>query len=438
MSPEARMLKVLLAIRNPPEELLTVLKGQQLDTLPEGESLPGYVAKNNYHLILLDGGVESIPSIKAADPRAEIILFKKGEEDFIEAVRHGASACFTVPVETERLREAVVRIQDMAEMRRETAELERLLSSKYTFAGIIGKNPQMLDIFSFIAHIAPYYRTVTIMGETGSGKEVIAKAIHALSPAAKNPFIVCNCGGFVEDLIESELFGHKKGSFTGAVTDKVGLFEAAGEGTIFLDEIGELPLSFQPHFLRVLENGEFKKVGSNQMSKARCRVIAATNRDLRTKVKEGRFREDLFFRLTRLTVEVPPLRDRKDDILLLSRHLLDRFNERSGKRIFGISRPAQSALMRHNWPGNVRELENVIEEAAILTTESFIRLQDLPSYIRESGNSESPLLMSLSEMEKRHIQTVLQQCGNNRTRAAEVLGISRRALLRRIEKFGMR
>lgn len=438
MTSEARTLKVLLAIRNPSEEILTALRGQQLDTLPEGESLTEHVARNNYHLILLEGDVESLPSIKAADPRAEIIMFKKEEEDFIEAVKHGASACFTFPVDTERLREAVIRIQDMAEMRRETAELEKLLSSKYTFAGIIGKNPRMLDIFSFIGHIAPYYRTVTIMGETGSGKEVIAKAIHASSPAAKNPFIVCNCGGFVENLIESELFGHKKGSFTGAVTDKVGLFEAAGEGTIFLDEIGELPLSFQPHFLRVLENGEFKKVGSNQMSKARCRVIAATNRDLRTKVKEGRFREDLFFRLTRLTIEVPPLRDRKDDILLLSRHLLDRFNERSGKRVFGISRPAQSALMRHNWPGNVRELENVIEEAAILTTESFIRLQDLPSYIRESGNGESPFLMNLSEMEKRHIQTVLQQCGNNRTRAAEVLGISRRALLRKIEKFGMR
>lgn len=431
-------IKILLALRHLPDGLLSLLDRHIVDTLPEKRLLLEYVSRNNYDLVLLEAGLGLVSSVKSVDPRIEIILFKGVEEDIIEAVKQGASACFPLPVDLEKLREVIDRISEHVEMRRDTAGLEKLLSEKYTFAGIIGRNPHMLDIFSFIQNIAPYYRTVIIMGETGSGKEVIAKALHSTSPVAQHPFIVSNCGGFVENLIGSELFGHKKGAFTGAVTDKVGLFEAAGEGTVFLDEIGELPLSFQPHFLRVLENGEIKKVGSNQITKARCRIIAATNRNLEAKVKEGKFREDLFFRLTRLTIKVLPLRERKDDIPLLSRHLLGGFTRRSGKRIFGISRPAQAALMYHNWPGNVRELENVIEEAAILTTESFIRLQDLPAYIRESKDEESPFMMTLDEIEKRHIQAVLRQCDNNRTRAAEVLGISRRSLIRKIEKFALR
>jgi transcriptional regulator with PAS, ATPase and Fis domain len=293
----------------------------------------------------------------------------------------------------------------------------------------------MLDIFSLIRRIAPYYRTVLISGETGTGKEVIAKALHVSSPWARHPFIVCNCGGLVEGLIESELFGHLKGSFTGAVKDKTGLFEAAGEGTIFLDEIGELPLSFQTHLLRVLQDGEFRRVGSLTPSKARCRVIAATHKNLEIEVKDGRFREDLYFRVTPLIIKVPPLRERKDDLPLLCRFILDRFNKTTGKKVYGISRPAQSILMTHNWPGNIRELQNVLEQAGILTAESFIRHSDLPGYLMELPPGAPPIPMTLNEIEKRHIKMVLQLYNGNRSRSAEILGISRRALIRKIQKF---
>ena len=432
------MLKILIALKTPSDDVKAMLQEHEVDILPGKEFLFEFASKNSYHLILLEDGIEVLSSLKAIDPRAEVILFGEGEEDVIETVKHGAFAYFSLPIEIDKLRESVHRVSEIVDIRRETSELEKLLNTKYTFAGVVGKNPQMLEIFSFIRRIAPYYRTVTIAGETGTGKEVIAKALHALGNDVKNPFIVCNCGALIENLVESELFGHIKGSFTGAIKDKIGLFEAAGDGTILLDEIGELPFSFQPHLLRVLEDGEFRRVGSHQISRARCKVIAATNKDLEKKVREGKFREDLFFRLIRLIIKIPPLRERKDDIPLLCRHLLERFNQRSGKKIHGISRPAQAALMCYNWPGNIRELENVLEQAAILTTESFIRQQDLPSYIIETGGKESIIHMSLFDIEKRHIETVLQQSNGNRTKAAEILGISRRALLRKIQKFGIK
>ena len=429
------MLKILFALKNPSENITALLQGHKVDIPGSNESISRLITKNSYDLVLTDDGIEILQSIKIADPRVEIILFGDKEEA-IEATKHGASAYFSLPVDTERLKETIDSIQDVFEMRRETAELERLLNVKYTFAGVIGKNPQMLDIFNFIKRIAPYYKCVTIIGETGTGKEIIAKALHSSSPVAKSPFVVCNCGALVESLVESELFGHIKGSFTGAVKDKIGLFEAAADGTMFLDEIGELPLSFQPHLLRVLQDGEFRRIGSHQPSKARCRVMAATNKeDLANEVKIGRFREDLFYRLTPLIIHVPPLRDRKDDIPLFCRFFLDRFNRRTGKKILGISRPAQTALMSHDWPGNVRELENVIEQTAILTNESFIRLNDLPEHIREASHKRVNVQASLDDVMKTHIETVLRQCNGNKTNAAKILGISRRALLRKINKY---
>jgi transcriptional regulator with PAS, ATPase and Fis domain len=240
----------------------------------------------------------------------------------------------------------------------------------------------------------------------------------------------------VEGLIESELFGHRKGAFTGAISDHAGLFEAAGDGTVFLDEIGLLPFSSQPHLLRVLQSGEFRRVGSSQPSKAKCKVIAATNEDLANAVKKGTFREDLFYRITPLTIHLPPLRERKDDIPLLCRHFLGKFNKNTGKKVFGISRQAQSAMMSYNWPGNIRELENTIEQAAIMTTRSFIDLNDLPSTIAEAprkSNLFSPL--NLEDLVKHHIERVLSVTNGNRTQAARKLGISRRALQRKLDKF---
>ncbi len=431
------MLKVLFALKDIPDPVMALLYGHSVDILPEGKSCPAKVSETNYDLVLIEGQTDLINAIKSIDPRVEVILFGYNGTDAIEAIRKGASAYFSFPVEFERLKETIEQIQEFFEVRRETAELERQLNTKYIFEGIVGKNPLVLDIISYIRRIAPYYKTVTIMGETGTGKEVIAKALHSLSLAGKHQFIACNCGAFSETLIQSELFGHKKGSFTGAIADKAGLFTVAGEGTIFLDEIAEMPLPVQPFLLRVLQDGEYKAIGSNQTQRARCRVIAATNKDLQAEVKKGTFREDLYYRLTPLTIYLSPLRDRKDDIQLLCRYFLEKFNCRTGKKVKGISRPAQAALLSYDWPGNVRKLENVIEQAAIMTDASFIRLEDLPAYLREAQSEKTLEPLSIEDVMKKHIMEILGTCAGNKSRAAKILGVSRRSLLRKLEKYSL-
>jgi two-component system, NtrC family, response regulator PilR len=432
------MLKILYALKKPHDEILTLLSDHQVDLMSGGQPFTEVISKKNYDLILLDEQFHLISKIKETDPRTEVILFSTKQKNAIEMIQKGAFAFFSLPInEHARLRETVDMVSELVQTRIETGALESQLHDKYTFAGAVGKNFRMLEIFNFMRRIAPYYTTVTIMGETGTGKETIAKTLHSLSPFARYPFLSVNCGALADNLIESELFGHKKGSFTGAISDKAGLFEAAGEGAIFLDEIGELPLTVQPHLLRVLQDGEFRPVGSNQSFKARCRVIAATNKDLAVEVKKGRFREDLYYRLTPLTITVPPLRERKDDLLLLYRHFLIQFSEKSGKKVYGISRPAQAALFSFNWPGNVRMLQNVLEHAAIMTTESFIRLQDLPPEIRTSIQDVSIENLSLDSLIKKHIETVLIHSRGNRSMAAKKLQISRRSLLRRMEKYSI-
>lgn len=430
----------ILVVSSDPSRVTEYLEGNRIDTAAEGEAMLDMVAKNNYHIAVLDNGEDLILPIKAVDPRAEIVLIGNGDMDIIDALNKGVTACIRLPEDALRFKEVVSSIGATIALRKETAILEKQLSEKFTFEGIVGKNPLMLDVISYMKRIAPYFRSVLITGETGTGKEVIASALHSLSPPPQGPFLVCNCGALVETLIESELFGHKKGTFTGAFSDKIGLFEAAGDGVIVLDEIGEMPIAFQPHLLRVLENGEFRRVGSTQVMKSRCKVIALTNRNLDKAVADGKFREDLYFRLKRLTIKLPPVRERMDDLPLLSRHLLERFNKRTGKKIYGLSRPAQSALIRFSWPGNVRELESVIEEAAMVASESFIKLEDLPQYVREHGEP-APLVASpktLEDIEKSHINEILRQCAGNRTNAAEMLGLTRRSLIRRLAKFDLK
>jgi DNA-binding NtrC family response regulator len=428
------LLKVYLSFRNS-DDVLPLLVGHQVDLHNGSAPLQQNVASGNYNLVVLDGEASVVPSIKLADPRVEVILIGNQEEDGVEAIRKGAWAHLPMPLDLDRLKATIDDIADMFEIRRETARLEEQLDSKYTFAGIVARNPKMLEICSFIRRIAPHFKMVTIMGETGTGKEVVARAIHSLSARQKDPLLVCNCGGLVETLIESELFGHKQGSFTGAMKDKVGLFEAAGEGTLFLDEIGELPISFQPHLLRVLQNGEFRPVGSSQAIYSKCRVIAATSKNLSHEAKNGKFREDLFYRVTPLIITIPPLRERKDDIPLLSRFFLNKLNAATGKRIVGISRSAQTVLMSHDWPGNVRELENVIEQAVILAIESFIKVEHLPGYLRESGPKQFGTGTSLADVIGKHLEATLSACEGNKSEAARRLGLSRRALLRWIEKY---
>jgi DNA-binding NtrC family response regulator len=429
------MFKILLALKSQSHAVMPLILSYKVDTLKEGDSLLEVIARKDYDLILLEDEHDIVSPIKSIDPRVEVILFGSREEDMFEFIKQGAYAYFSSPVEIERLKETIDSVADMVALRQENAKLERRLSTNYTFFdGVVGRNPQMLDIFTLLKRIAPYYKTVTIAGETGTGKEVIAKALHSLGPAATEPFVVCDCGAIVENLLESEIFGHKKGSFTGAVADRIGLFETAREGVLFLDEVDELSLSSQASLLRVLQSGEFRRVGDHRLLKAKCRVIAATNKDLPAEVRNGKFREDLFYRITPLKIYMPPLRERKDDMPLLARYFLERFSSGTGKRVLGVSRPAQIALMSCNWPGNVRELENVLEQAAILTNESFIRLDDLPEHIRKTAHegSHSDLL---ADVVKKHIEEVLMKCGGNRSKASKLLGMSRRSLLRMIDKY---
>jgi DNA-binding NtrC family response regulator len=431
------MLRIVVSLKGPEDALFTLLQNHAVKVVAKDESFLKTIKDATYDVALIEEEIDLLPVIRQIDPRLEIILFGNGGDGMYEALRQGASAYFPLPVNLDLLTQTIKSLEELQATRRETAELEKLLDSKYQLEGVIGKNPRMFEIFSFIRRIAPYYQTITVMGETGTGKEVIAKALHALSPASKGPFVVCNCGGLMENLIESELFGHTKGAFTGAVSDKAGLFEAAKDGTILLDEVGELPPSFQPHLLRVLQDGEFRRIGSTQRLTARCRVIAATNKDLAAEVKKGAFREDLFYRLTPLTLQVPPLRDRKDDIHLITRHFLQILCQKMGKSMVGVSRPAQIAMLNHDWPGNIRELENVLHQAAILANESFISMNDLPAFMRSGTPKAQRPPSSLDDMSKQHIQAVLEQCKGNRSSAARVLGISRRALQRKIQKYGL-
>jgi DNA-binding NtrC family response regulator len=325
---------------------------------------------------IIEGGLETLSALKSRDPRLEVILVGKTESQAIEAIREGASAFFTRPLPVETLQETVLKIDRLNADRRVTGALERSLREKYRLGGIVGRNPRILEIFNFVRRVGPYYRTITIQGETGTGKELLARAMHRSSPVADEPFVAFNCGGVTESLVESELFGHKKGAFTGAVSDKAGLFEAAGRGTLFLDEIGDMPLGVQPHLLRVLEDGEYRRLGCNKTRKTACRIVTATNRDMAALVRAGRFRADLYYRLTPIMLKIPPLRERRDDIPLLFRHFLDEFNSRTGRNVRGISREAQDMLISYDWPGNVRELKNTVERAAMLADDGFIRPED--------------------------------------------------------------
>ncbi|MEW6601296.1 MAG: sigma-54 dependent transcriptional regulator [Nitrospirota bacterium] len=381
----------------------------------------------------------SINKIKQLDPRLEIICVGAGGDDLqaVEAVKCGATACLGTPPDSGRVREIVIKTRDLDHYRKEILRMETALNEKYIFNDMVSKNPEVLDIFTLIKRIAPYYRTMLVQGNTGTGKEVLARAVHNLSPASDGPFIVCNCSGLVENLIESELFGHVKGAFTGAVSNKEGLFEAAGKGTIFLDEIGHMPLSFQPHLLRVLQDNEFRRVGSTRSMKAGCRIIAATNVDLAEEVRKGNFREDLFFRLSVVTLTVPPLRERKEDIPLLCRFFLNRLNKKLGKNIRGITMDVKRILMSYDWPGSIRELENILERAVLVTTVNFIRSQDLPSYLSGITKQKPASVIPLEEMEKNHIQQALMVTGGNKSNAASLLRISRRALGRKLSKYGL-
>jgi DNA-binding NtrC family response regulator len=375
-------------------------------------------------------GLELLEWILAADPGAEVILMtgQYSTESAVEAIQKGACDYLDKPLNMERLRRRISELLSEAQVRSRTQELEHELLDACQFAGIVGRSALMLDVFAKLRRIAPHFRTVLVTGPTGTGKELVARALHRLSPVGSGPFAVCNCSAIVETLVESELFGHVRGAFTGATQDKIGVFEYGNRGTVFLDEIGELSLTAQSKLLRVLQSQEIQRIGSPIPKVIDIRVIAATNRNLRSMVKEGKFREDLYYRLAMVEIPLPRLTDRREDLPFLERHFLERFAAEYKKPVAGITRRAQTRMAIYSWPGNIRELENVIGNACMMVDGKVIDIRDLPEPVRgqsEDVATEDEIMMSLQELQKRHVMRVLEHVGGNKSQAAEMLGISR-------------
>jgi DNA-binding NtrC family response regulator len=391
-------------------------------------------------------GMEVLERITEFDPAIDVVLMTAHytTETAVEAIRKGAADYLNKPISLETLRDRVGRIIDAAQRRQKVRSAEDQVMESAQFEGIVGRSPQMWEMFSRIQRIAPHYRAAIITGETGTGKELVAQALHRLSRVSGR-FVVLNCSAVVETLFESELFGHVRGAFTGADRDKSGLIEHANGGTLFLDEIGDMPLATQAKLLRVLQNQEVQRVGSLSTQKVDVRFVAATNKDLRAEVNERRFREDLFFRLSMVEIHTPSLHERMDDLPLLARHFIRKFSRQYKKEVRGLTQRAQIMLGRHTWPGNVRELENVIGHGCMMTLSDMVDVADLPLLTAQkagatatAGNSfSSSATPSLEEQEKKLVAEALSQAGGNQSQAARQLHIGRDALRYKMKKFGL-
>lgn len=403
------------------------------------------VYKERPNLVVVDlvmpgmSGLETLERIVQFDPAIEVILLtgQYSAESAVEAIQKGAADYLTKPVDVQKLEKRVESLLSDMHKGERCLQLESELLENSQFASMVGHSAAMLELFHRIRRVAPHFRTVLLTGETGVGKELAARALHQLSPAGDGPFVTCNCSAVVETLAESELFGHVKGAFTGADRDRAGVFEAANRGTVLLDEVGELSPSMQAKLLRVLQNQEIQRVGSPVARKVDVRVIAATHRDLKEMVRNQRFREDLFYRLSMVQIKLPSLAQRKEDLPLLERYFIERFAEQYGKPLRGITRRAEVLLARHSWPGNVRELENVLGSACMMTEAENIDVIDLPEYLSERQQvdvrvetQEGTAFSTLEQVERAHTLRVLHSVGGNKVRAAELLGVSRAKLYR--------
>ncbi len=386
-------------------------------------------------------GMKFLEKSLQLDPGVYVILVTAhySVDSAIEAIKRGACDYLCKPIDTARLYKTLDDLADVAAQRTQVRDLEIKLLPNFDFHGIVGKSPAMLEMFDLARKVSRHYTNVLISGPTGSGKELVAHALHQMSPVAKSRFVVCNCSALVDTLLESQLFGHVRGSFTGATETRAGLFEFADGGTVFLDEIGETSLAMQAKLLRVIQNREIQRVGSPEVRHVDVRLIAATNRDLRAEVLAGRFREDLFYRLSSIELRVPGLAERLEDLPLLIQYFLKKSSEAYDKPLLGLTRRAQVVLLQHNWAGNVRELENVLSSAAITASTDFIDVSDLPEHVQKrNGHAQiqdqawRPL--PLSEVRRTHIERVLESCKGNRVRAAQLLGIGRTSLYRHLKR----
>jgi DNA-binding NtrC family response regulator len=418
--------------------------GYQVETAPGGPEALAKTQENHYDIMLLDvkmpemDGLTLLKRLKEVDPDTLIVMMTAHGDihDAVEAMKLGAYDYLLKPFELEELSFTIEKLVQMQTLALENLILKDRLANISRFENLVGQSPPMLDLFGTIVDVAQTDATVLITGETGTGKELVARAIHAQSPRVYAPFIAINCGAFTEHLLESELFGHEKGAFTDAKYAKKGRLEMANAGTLFLDEVGDISMKMQIDLLRVLETHEFTRVGGTATLHSDFRVIAATNQDLQEAIRAKTFRQDLFYRLNVFHIQVPPLRDRSDDIPLLAQHFLRRYATETNKKIDSIHPEALEAMRRYPWPGNIRELENAIERAVVVGKGRQIKLTDLPFVIPAGGAIETGKL-SLEEMERQHIARVLAAEGGNLSNVAKVLRINRTTLYHKIKKYSL-
>ncbi len=441
----------LLAIDDDPEtlaQITTALAQEGLEILTAGDAESGFqlFLEARPKTVVLDLAppeaqeMNLLERMVRADPDVNVILISEhySADSAVRAIQKGACDYLTKPIDFRRLRHRIASFLAEVEIRQKTLSLDQGLLEACQFEGIVSRSPMMLDVFAKMRRVAPHFRTVLITGATGTGKELVARALHNLSPASAGEFVVCNCSALVESLVESELFGYIKGAFTGASQDRAGLFESANGGALFLDEIGELTPGAQAKLLRVLQDHKVRRVGSSVSREVDVRVIAATNRDLRTMVREGTFREDLYYRLAVVEIGLPALTNRREDLPLLERYFVEKFAAEYKKPIAGLTRRAQGRMATYPWPGNIRELENVIGNACMLADGKFLDLGDLPERIKIQSSEQSPTdeaLFSLEELQRRHVMRVLDRVGGNKARAAEILGVGRATIYQLLSRM---
>ncbi len=436
-----------------------IKEGHAVAEAENGDKAAQSVLKSHFDMILLDykmpgmDGMQVLQEVKRINPEIDVVIITAYGtiETAVEAMKAGAIDYITKPIEFDELLILVDRVSERRTLIKENELLRQELGAKgITTDRIIYRSPKMEELINMAGRVANSRATVLIQGESGTGKELLARLIHHLSPRSGKPIIAVNCGALPESLLESELFGHEKGAFTGASARRIGRFEEADEGTLFLDEIGEISPPVQVKLLRFLQEREFQRVGGNQTFHADVRIISATNRDLEAKVREGAFREDLYYRLNVVVLSVPPLRERKEDIPVLIDHFLKKYAVENGKDIKGITREARDLLVKYEYPGNVRELENIIERAVVITRGPTILVGDLPfredaasqretAYSMEAYKKGNGMLRgSIEELEQKLIIEAMEKAGDHQTKAAEILGISERMLRYKLKKYGLK